>query len=113
MKIEEQIRELINKEYGSIRKFTMKHGFKYTTIMSVFKRGIYKSSSTTIFAICNALGIDKDKLLDEGLIVHNTGMADHEVILSLYNKLNDHDKEEIIKIIKRYIDSANGEKDEK
>jgi DNA-binding Xre family transcriptional regulator len=68
MKIEEKLQELILNRYHSLREFTIDIGIPYTTIHSIFRRGIDNSSLSNIIKICKALNISVDALA-EGEIV--------------------------------------------
>ena len=57
MTIEEKLKELILNRYHSIREFTIQHDIPYTTMVSIFKRGVDNSSLTNIIKICKALNI--------------------------------------------------------
>ena len=67
---EEMLKELILKRYNSIREFTIAIDMPYTTMDSIFRRGIGNSSVSNIIKICKALNISADALAD-GLIVTN------------------------------------------
>lgn len=62
MKIEDQLKELILTRYKSIREFTMEIDIPYSTISSMFKSGIDKTSVGTIIKICKKLHISADAL---------------------------------------------------
>lgn len=64
MTTEEKLKDLILKRYHSIREFTISADIPYTTIDSIFRRGIGNSSVTNIIKICKALGISVDALAD-------------------------------------------------
>lgn len=64
MKIEQQLKEYILTRYRSVREFTMSADIPYTTLDSIFKRGIDNSSITKVFRICKALGISADELAE-------------------------------------------------
>lgn len=64
MTIEEKLKELILNRYHSIREFTIQHDIPYTTMVSIFKRGVDNSSLTNIIKICKALNISADALAD-------------------------------------------------
>lgn len=71
MTIEERLKELILQRYHSIREFTIAIDMPYTTMDSIFRRGIGNSSVTNIIKICKALRISVDELA-EGKIVPKT-----------------------------------------
>lgn len=64
MTIEEKLKDLILTRYHSVREFTIQHDIAYTTMDSVFRRGVNNSSVSTIIKICKALGISADALAD-------------------------------------------------
>jgi predicted transcriptional regulator len=64
MTIEDKLKDLILKRYHSVREFTMENDIPYTTIHSIFKRGIGNSSVNNVIKICKALGISADALAD-------------------------------------------------
>lgn len=68
MSIEEELKDLILKRYHSIREFTMTIDMPYTTMDSIFRRGIGNSSVSNIIKICKALGISADALADGEIV---------------------------------------------
>lgn len=62
MTIEEKLKDLILTRYFSIRDFTNTIGLPYTTLDSMFRRGIENSSITNISKVCKALEISMDAL---------------------------------------------------
>lgn len=64
MTTEEKLKELILKRYHSIREFTIAIDIPYTTLDSIFRRGIGNSSVVNVIKICKALGISADALVD-------------------------------------------------
>jgi hypothetical protein len=64
MTIEEKLKELILKRYHSIREFTIAIDIPYTTVDSIFRRGLANSSVSTVIRICKALHISADALAD-------------------------------------------------
>lgn len=64
MTTEEKLKDLILKRYDSVREFTIAIDIPYTTMISIFKRGIGNSSVSNIIKICKALNISADALAD-------------------------------------------------
>lgn len=64
MTVEEKLKDLILRRYHSIREFTISIDIPYTTMDSIFRRGIGNSSVTNIIKICKALGISADALAE-------------------------------------------------
>ena len=59
---EELLKSLILSKYRSIREFTTQIGMPYSTLDSIFKRGVRKASVENIIRICDALNISADAL---------------------------------------------------
>ena len=68
MTAEERLKEFILKRYHSVREFTIENDIPYTTMFSIFKRGIENSSVTNVIKICKALGISADALADGEIV---------------------------------------------
>lgn len=64
MTIEEKLKDHILTRYKSVREFTIEANIPYTTLDSIFKRGIGNSSVSNVIKICRALNISADKLAD-------------------------------------------------
>lgn len=64
MTTEEKLKDLILSRYLSIRDFTNTIGLPYTTLDSMFRRGIGNSSVTNVIKVCKELGISVDALAD-------------------------------------------------
>jgi hypothetical protein len=68
MTIEEKLKDLILSRYKSIREFTIIIDMPYTTIDSIFRRGVGNSSVSNVIKICKALGISADELADGKIV---------------------------------------------
>ena len=68
MTVEEKLKELILNRYHSIREFTLRADIPYSTLCSIFKRGIGNSSVANVIKLCKALGISADALADGEII---------------------------------------------
>ena len=64
MTIEEQLKNCILSRYKSIREFCIQNDIPYSTVDSIFKRGILGSSVSVVIKICNKLNIDVDELIN-------------------------------------------------
>ena len=71
MTIEDQLRDMMVLNYGSVKEFADAIGVAPTTIFSVLKRGIKNSSVTTVIKIAHELDISVDGLAD-GKIIANS-----------------------------------------
>ena len=68
MTIEEQLKQRIIDEYGSVRAFTIEKGLTYASVDSILRRGIKNTTWTNIKKFCAALGITTDGLAKNKLI---------------------------------------------
>ena len=64
MTIEEKLKAVILIRYNSIREFVLDIDMPYSTLNSLFLRGINNSSVSTVIKVCKALGISADALAD-------------------------------------------------
>lgn len=64
MTTEELLKSYILEHYKSVRDFCISNDFPYSTVDSIFKRGLLKSSVSLVISICDRLGIDIDALVD-------------------------------------------------
>ena len=62
MTIEEQLKELIIKKHTSVLQFTQKFEIPYSTMTSLFSRGVNKTNINTIIKVRQALNISADEL---------------------------------------------------
>lgn len=74
MTVEENLKTLILSRYKSIREFTIEVGIPYTTLDSIFRRGVGNSSVSNVIKVCKALRISADELA-EGRIVSTAERA--------------------------------------
>lgn len=68
MEVENQLKQLILENFKSVREFTLKIGVPYSTVNTIFTRGIDGTNIRTIVNICKALNIDVESL-SEGKII--------------------------------------------
>ena len=64
MSTEEKLKNYILSRYRSVREFTTRYDIPYSTLSSVFTRGINNSSISNIIKLCKALGISTDELAE-------------------------------------------------
>ena len=62
MTIEDKLKNLIRQQYSSIREFTTTINIPYSTLNSIFSRGINNATISNILKICDALHISADAL---------------------------------------------------
>lgn len=68
MTIEEKLKDLICKRYNNPREFSISIDMPYSTLDSIFRRGISNSSVANIIKICKALNISADALADGEIV---------------------------------------------
>ena len=68
MNVEERLKELIIKKYGTMKEFTDHIGIPNSTLANILRRGVQNANVLTIIKICQALDISTDELA-EGRIV--------------------------------------------
>lgn len=62
--LESNIKALILKKYGSMKKFCETIDMPWTTLDSILKRGIANSNITNVLKITQELGLDAEKLVN-------------------------------------------------
>lgn len=90
MSIEQELKELILSKYGSVREFSKVLDMPYSTIDSIFKRGVENASVANIIRICEKLSISADGLAEGKIILRTSGdLTDEELeLLKLYRQMN-------------------------
>lgn len=84
---EQQLRELIELKYGSVRQMALKIDMPASTINSILNRGILKSNVDNIFKICSALDIRPESLA-EGMDFHKQDENSSDIV-AIYNQLDE------------------------
>jgi hypothetical protein len=59
---EVQLKEIIIKKYGSLKKFCENIDMPWSTLDSILKRGVANSNITNVMKITKALGLDTESL---------------------------------------------------
>jgi len=98
MTIEEKLKKLILSRYNSMREFSIEIDVPYTTIVSIFQRGIENSSVSNVIKICKTLNISAD------------GLADGEIVPIRSTPVNISDRIEIKELLtdtKNYLSHSN------
>ncbi len=96
MSIEEEIKRIVITKYGSIRQFANDIEIPYTTIQSIFNRGINNAGMQNVIKICQALGIDTDALaegkIEERKTHDNLVTVSEKEHIKKYRTLSEHGK---------------------
>lgn len=104
---EQNLRELIERRYGSVRQFSLKIDMPASTINSILNRGILNSNVDNVLRICTALGIKPDifsVLLDNNI--------EQPEILEIYNKLEPTRQEKVLYFAKEQLDEQEQEEND-
>lgn len=91
---EQQLRELIELKYGSVRQMALKIDMPASTINSILNRGILKSNVDNIFKICSALDIRPESLA-EGVDFHKQAENSSDIV-AIYNQLDEERQENVV-----------------
>lgn len=66
MEVEEKLKKMMEVKSGNVRNFSIENEIPYTTVRSILERGVLNAKAETVFAICRALNINPETLVDEG-----------------------------------------------
>lgn len=94
--LELQLKELIIKRYGSLKRFSEAIHMPWTTLDSILKRGVANSNITNILKITRELKIDTEALV-AGEIKENHAQADLITIAAHFDG-DEYTEEELTKI---------------
>ncbi len=92
---EELLKNLILSKYRSVREFTTQIEMPYSTLDSIFKRGVRKASVENIIRICDALNISADALVN-GNIEYKSN--EHPSTIAAHFDGDEYTEEELEKI---------------
>lgn len=73
--LEDSLKEYILNNYKNLTVFCNKIGMPWTTLDSIFKRGIKKSSIVNVLKITHELGIDTESLLDDKIVLRSEAVT--------------------------------------
>ena len=103
MTIEEQLKHEILSKYKSVRAFTTTIDIPYSTLDSVFKRGISNAGVSTMIKVFNALGLDIESVRDGVLLPKGSGGSSGEeggdlrsVLVHNFDQLNQEGQERLV-----------------
>ena len=105
---EQELRELIELKYGSVRQMALKIDMPASTINSILNRGILKSNVDNIFKICSALGIRPETLAD-GVDFHKAETEAPEILM-VYNQLEELRQEKVLGFANAQLDEQESSK---
>lgn len=106
MGVEEELKKIIIDRYGSVNKFATVCNVPYSTIATIFVRGINKANISTVIAICKELKISADELANGKITPYQYIEANMEYInLDDLNEENQKRLKDYYELLKR---SQNG-----
>ncbi|SNP68517.1 XRE family transcriptional regulator [Streptococcus pneumoniae] len=88
---EDKLKQLILSRYSSVKSFAEENGMPYSTVRSILERGIMNANVENAIKICSALGI-RPEIFSPLLPTQNN----HPEILTIYNQLEDPNKEKVL-----------------
>ncbi|WP_029752109.1 LexA family transcriptional regulator [Streptococcus suis] len=103
---EQELRELIEKKYGSVRQFSISIDMPASTINSILNRGILNSNVDNVLKICTALGIRPEVF--SALL----NIEDKSDIVSIYNKLEQPRQDKVLYFAKEQLDAQEQEEND-
>lgn len=100
--IEDKLKKYILNNYKSLREFSIKCNIPYSTINSIFQRGIMNSNINNVIKICAFLNLSVDSISNGSLVGieekfdHSILSEQEQILLNNFNKLNDEGKERLL-----------------
>ena len=106
MGVEDELKKIIIDRYGSVNKFATVCDVPYSTIATIFVRGINKANISTVIAICKELKISADELANGKITPYQYVKSNMEYInLDDLNEENQKRLKDYYELLKR---SQNG-----
>ena len=106
MGVEDELKKIIIDRYGSVNKFATVCDVPYSTIATIFVRGINKANISTVIAICKELKISADELANGKITPYQYVESNMEYIdLNDLNEENQKRLKDYYELLKR---SQNG-----
>lgn len=106
MTMEEQLKNAILEKYKSVRAFTTTINIPYSTLDSVFKRGISNAGVSTMIKVFDALDLDIESVSSGELQHRKSGNKEspgpdesalgEKQLVSLYRELNEEGQEKLV-----------------
>lgn len=96
MELENTLKIIMIKEFGTVQKFADSAGIKYTTLLSILKRGVGTAGLDNVIKMCKTLGISVDELARGRIVAterHDTEKKDVAEMLREIVYLIETDKE--------------------
>ena len=112
MTIEQELKNYILSRYSSIREFSISINIPYSTLDSIFKRGVENANIANIIRICDALNISADELASGRIAIKSDKKLcpDEEEILLLYRSMNQKGKDLVLTTVRTYAGNPDMQK---
>lgn len=114
MTVEEKLKALVLSRYASMREFSIALDMPYSTLDSIFKRGVDNASVANIIRICEALSISADELA-AGRIVNRQPSSlttDESELLRIFRSVNSEGRTHILSTARLVAGNPAMKKDE-
>lgn len=113
MSIEQQLKEMILSQYSSIREFSIAINMPYSTLDSIFRRGVENASIANIIKICKQLSISADELASGQITMRTVdGLSSEEnEIIRLYRSLNTDGKALVMSTVRTFAGNPDMQKE--
>lgn len=86
---ENKLKDFILTRYKSLREFAILTQIPYSTIDSIFKRGIDRTGIINIIKICRELGISVDMLAQGEIVLYTPHHYEDKNLIDAYHELNE------------------------
>lgn len=78
-RIEDKLKDLIVKQYGTLSNFSIESGLNSSTLTNILNRGIHNANIQNVIKICNALGISADELANDRIVFRSHSHDDEDL----------------------------------
>ena len=87
MNVEERLKEMIIKQFGTMKDFTDHIGIPNSTFANILRRGVQNANVLTIIKICQALEISTDDLAEGRIVSLKRPTAQPERIEDIFEEV--------------------------
>ncbi len=113
MSTEQNLKEFILSKYSSMREFSIALDMPYSTVDSIFKRGLENASVANIIKMCNHLSISADELA-EGRITPraSNGLSSEEAeLVRMFRMMNKDGQALVMATIRTFLGNPEMQKE--
>ena len=98
MKIEERLKEAIERKYGNLKTFSSEIDIPYTTVRSILERGIMNAKVENVIKMAEGMGMKAEELMKIG---------NGKTITSIYQELNPDRQTKVYNYAEYQLDEQN------